>query len=668
VKSELYSKYNAYPIFLTEEAMDKFYLGFCNRTIWPLFHYFPSFAVYEEEYWDNYKSVNETFCDSVMDIIKEDDIVWIHDYHLMLLPKLIREKMPDIKIGFFLHIPFPTFEIFRLLPKEWSADIIKGLLGSDLIGFHIYDYTQYFLRCVLRILGYEHNMGEIITNERIIKADTFPMGIDFNKYYNAAKSQEVEEEIRELKKTFPDVKIVLSIDRLDYSKGIINRLKGFELFLQKYPEWHKKIILAIVVVPSRIGVPHYDQMKHQIDEVIGKVNGKFGSLEWTPILYQYKNLQLNQLVALYRISDVALVTPLRDGMNLVAKEYIAASCDKTGVLILSDMAGASNELGEAIIINPNNVNDIAAALKQALEMPEHEQINRNKIMQTRLKRYDVIRWAEEFLKELNNIKELQNKFATKILSNKLAERLLNNFVDSNKRIIFLDYDGTLVPIVSKPELAVPNEEINMILKKICELPNTDVVLISGRAKNTLQTWFGNLNINFIAEHGAWLKHINNDWETIKPLKNDWKKQIIPILEIHTDRLPGSFIEEKEYSIVWHYRRSDPELASIRAKELADYLVNFTANIDIQVLRGSKVIELRNSGINKGNAAIQFLSKNEYDFILAIGDDWTDEDLFKNLPEKAYSIRVGLTQSYARFNFHNYIEVIQLLKRLINTGK
>lgn len=361
LKSALISEFKAYPVFLSEMAMEKFYHGFCNKTIWPLFHYFPSYAVYDVDYWTNYKQVNEEFCKEILKILKPGDVVWVHDYHLMLLPKMLRDKAPDTAIGFFLHIPFPSYEVFRLLPSRWRKAILEGMLGADLIGFHTHDYTQYFARCVTRITGYEHNMNRINMGDHIAKADTFPMGIDFDKFHNAADSPEVVDKIDEIRSILPGCKIVLSIDRLDYTKGIVNRLRGYEAFLERSQDWHGKVTLIAVVVPSRVKVEHYQQMKKQIDELVGKINGRFGSVNWTPILYSYRYIPFEELIALYKTSDIALVTPLRDGMNLIAKEYIAAKTDGRGVLILSEMAGASKAMGEDVIINPSNIEEIADA-------------------------------------------------------------------------------------------------------------------------------------------------------------------------------------------------------------------------------------------------------------------------------------------------------------------
>ncbi len=665
VRSKVYSEFHAYPVFLSESTMEKFYEGFCNKTIWPLFHYFTSNVVYDGENWECYREVNRTFCDAIMEILRPDDVVWIHDYHLMLLPKLIREKVPGVPIGFFLHIPFPSFEVFRLLPSKWRRELLEGMLGADLVGFHTHDYTQYFLRCVLRILGYEHNMGQINLGDHLVKADTFPMGIDFQKFHDASTSTKVQAERDELKAVFADSKIILSIDRLDYTKGVISRLQGYELFLEKNPQWCNKTVLVLIVVPSRTQVEHYQQMKRQIDEAVGRINGKSGSIDWTPILYHYKFVPFSKLIALYSISDVALVTPLRDGMNLIAKEYVAAKTDGKGVLILSEMAGASKEVREAIIINPNDTEEIATALKDALEMPDEERIKRNLIMQSRLKHHDVTQWADSFIQTLRSIKETERCLDYKLLGLTSRAQMIDDFLKAEHRLLLLDYDGTLVEFAGHPQMARPTEEVSKILRLLSENPRNDVVLMSGRDRITLQSWFGTLNIGIVAEHGAWVKSKEEDWRLSKPLTNDWKPKILPILETYSDRLPGSFVEDKDFSLAWHYRLADPEMASIVSKELLDDLVNFTANINIQVLRGNKVIEVRNSGMDKGDAASYCISQNGFDFIMAIGDDWTDEDMFKVLPETAYSIKVGRAQSQAKFSVTCCADVIDLLRELAN---
>jgi trehalose 6-phosphate synthase/phosphatase len=655
-------KLNCWPVFLAEAEMENFYYGFCNRTVWPLFHYFPSYVEYEREFWLDFIKVNRIFCDALLEILHEDDILWIHDYHLMLLPQMIREKFPGIRIGFFLHIPFPTFEVFRLLPGEWRQEILRGMLGADLVGFHTNDYTQYFLRCALRILGLEHDMGRIMLEDRQVLVETFPMGIDFRSFHGAAREKAVKKERARLRKELKKTKAILSIDRLDYSKGILHRLQGFELFLEQNPGWRERAQLVMVVVPSRAGVTHYARTKKQIDEAVGKINGKYAALTWTPVLYQFRSLDFPALAALYSLCDVALVTPLRDGMNLIAKEYVASKSSGSGVLILSEKAGAAEELGEAILINPFYADEISRAIGEALDMPEDEQLKRLKAMQARLERYDVFHWAQDFMSHLDMIREARKKVEIRMLGG-CRERLLADFRPAAKRLIFLDYDGTLVPIVKHYSQAAPDEEILKLLERLCANGRNRLVIVTGRDRKTIGDWIPIKNCGFIAEHGAWRKEGAGPWVKTKALTAEWKEQILPLLEIYSDRLPGSFIEEKEFSLTWHFRNADPELGMLRAKELMDYLISFTANQDLQVLQGKKVVEVRNAGISKGLAASYWLGKSGFSFILAAGDDWTDEDLFKVLPPAAYSIKVGIASSLARFNVINFREIRNLLEEL-----
>lgn len=668
IKKEDYSKelqkQNFSPVFLSEKTMDKFYQGFCNKTLWPLFHYFTSFATYDEENWLTYKAVNEVFANKLMSIIEPDDIVWVNDYHFFLLPSLLRARFPHIPIGFFLHIPFPSYEVFQLIPKKWRFELLNGVLGSDLIGFHTHEYCHHFLKSVLLTLGYEHNMGLITTEDRLIKIHTFPMSIAFHKIQQIASSKETDGNKKKLLASLKQNKIILSVDRLDYTKGIINRLNAYELFLEKNSEWHKKITLILIVAPSRFNVSHYQTMKKKVDEFVGQINGRFGDVSWTPILYQYKSVEFPDLIALYNISDVLLVTPIRDGMNLIAKEYIASKTNKKGILILSETAGSAKELTESIIVNPNNIEEIVDAIKDALNLSEEEQIFRNNIMQRRLKNYDIIHWGNEFMNHLKQTKEQQILLSAKVMSPKEKDMFILDFNQAKQRLVLLDYDGTLVPYTATPKTAKPTPNVISTLCLLASDPRNHVVIISGRDKDTLNQWFYSLNLYLVGEHGAWIKEINENWKVLVPTTCDWKEPVIALLDKYVDRLPGAFIEEKEFSIAWHYRNADHEQSIQIVKELVDNLVNLVANGDLQVLCGNKVIEIRNASLNKGNATMHFISNNHYDFILSIGDDVTDEDMFKVLPDSAYSIKVGIGTSNAKFNIKNQNEVINLLNSLL----
>jgi trehalose 6-phosphate synthase/phosphatase len=381
------------------------------------------------------------------------------------------------------------------------------------------------------------------------------------------------------------------------------------------------------------------------------------------VWYLYQFLPFRILVALYNIADVALITPLRDGMNLIAKEFISSKLNGKGVLILSEMAGASRELGEALVINPNDKEEVANALREALTMPEELQIENNRLMQERLRRYTVVRWAEEFMEGLSAIKRIQQELYGTKLTHERKKKLIEKYLKSNKRLLLLDYDGTLTPFVKKPTKAKPDKELLKMLKNLSQNPKNTIVIISGRDKEILEEWLSSLKLDMIAEHGVWLKEKESTWQMIEPLRNDWKEEIRPLLEVHVDRTPGALIEEKEFSLVWHYRRVDPELALIRTGELKAALLDLLANFNVAVLEGNKVIEIKNVGINKGKAALHWLSKEDWDFILAIGDDVTDEDIFAVIPESEYSIKVGLGPSHAKFSVKSYREVRSLLKEL-----
>lgn len=648
------------PVYISKLYFDDYYQGFCNEMIWPLFHYFVQYAHYNKNYWDAYLRVNGIFCEKILEISKPDDLIWIHDYHLMLLPQLLRKSYPNISIGFFLHIPFPSSEIFRLIP--WCNEIIQGLLGADLIGFHTFDYVRHFLESIRRILGHEHTLGKVTFGNRIIKVDSFPMGIDFNKFSNSQKDSIVQKNISKLKKDIgKDYKVILSIDRLDYTKGIPERLEAFDIFLKNYPMFRGKVIFIMVAVPSRIEVTHYKLLKDQVDNLIGRINGKYGKIGWVPIWYLYRSFEFDELTALYSIADVLFLTPLRDGMNLVAKEYIATKVDQNGVLILGEMAGTAKELSEAIVINPNDQEKTADALKDALEMDVDEKKIRMKSMRARLKRYDIARWSKDFTDQLTRIKEEQKNMEARSLTRARRKNLIYKYRKSKRALFLLDYDGTLAPFNSRPELVFPDSELKKILAKLNKITKNSLIIISGRDRHTLEKWVDKFTTGLVAEHGVWIK--DDRWQMIDNLSDEWKENIRPILETFVDRTPGSFVEEKAYSLVWHFRKVDPALAVVRVGELMDVLLHITANLNVGVLEGNKVIEIKDTGIDKGRAAIQWISKIKPDFILSIGDDWTDEDVFEVLPDWAFSIKVGYEPSKARYNISNYYEVRKLLNEL-----
>lgn len=652
---------NMLPVFLSEEEIRDYYEGFSNGTLWPNFHYFTEYAIYEQELWESYVSVNQKFAKEAIKIIAAGDTVWVHDYQLLLVPELIRRKLPKTSIGFFQHIPFPSYEIFRLLP--WRKELVTGVLGADLIGFHTYDDMRHFLSAVSRIAGINSFHGHLELKGRRITVDSFPMGIDYDKYANTAKSSETKNKITMFRASLGHQKLMLSIDRLDYSKGITQRLHAFELFLEKYPEYREKVSLLMIVVPSRDQVEKYKELKEVIDEMVGRINGFYGRINWTPIHYFYRSFPLESLSAFYCMADVALVTPMRDGMNLVCKEFIASKLDKKGVLILSEMAGASRELSDALLINPNDVDAIVEAMYNALTMPVSEQVKRNTIMQRSLKRYNVHHWVSLFMDRLEDIKKFQETMATKQIDKQTLNHILAQYKNATSRLIFLDYDGTLAPFTVDPALSKPDVKLRRVIQGFMHDPKNNLVIISGRDKNILEKWLGSYNVDIIGEHGVWLKEKDKGWRTISKLSNDWKDEMRHVMELYVDRTPGSFIEEKDYSLVWHFRKAETGLGELRSRELAGHLSYLASNNSLQVIEGDMSVEVKNAEINKGRAASLWLEKNQTDFILAIGDDWTDEDTFKAMPENAVTIKVGLGNSAAKYSIPSHVEVLNLLQLL-----
>lgn len=659
------TKFDLSGVDIPHSVLDKYYGGFCNDTIWPLFHYFPSITVYDQEYFKAYAEANRLFFENLKKIIQPGDFVWVHDYQLMLLPDMIRSAFPDCDMGFFLHIPFPSYEVFRLLPRKWRESILRGLTGADLIGFHTNDYAQNFTKSVKRVLGYENAQSHIYTEDRVVRVDAFPIGIDYDKFHNAPALRPDSKEKSKLRKQLSGHKLIFSVDRLDYTKGLLNRLKAYEYFLEKYVRWREKVVFNMVVVPSRDNIERYKTMKKEIEATVGRINGDYSNLSWRPIIYQYKSLSFDELVALYDLSDVGLITPLRDGMNLVAKEYVASQKENIGMLVLSEMTGAASELIESIIINPTDVEETGDAIAKALETPAREKEQKIKKMQERIRNYNVFTWANDFFNQASEIHAKQKEMGVHFISSKEIYVIKCDYQKAKSRIIFLDYDGTLIPFSRYPEQALLNEKARNIIKTLTSDQINRVVIISGRDKNFLEDQFKTSNVTLISEHGFFVKEHGKDWETNLNLDMEWKENVKPALQEYVDRCTGSFIEEKFASLAWHYRNVDPDFAELRMNELKDDLSDVLKNYpNIQILEGNKVLEVKSILYNKGTVASNFLQQKKYDFILAIGDDKTDEDIFRAMPENAYTIKVGTNISNAKFNLRRQKNLYDFFQEIL----
>ena len=648
---------------IPESVNEKFYGGFCNDLIWPLFHYFPSMAVFGQGYFESYKKANELFYKELRKIIQPGDFVWIHDYQLFLLPAMVREEFPEASVAFFLHIPFPSYEVFRIMPDGYQKAILQGLLGADLIGFHTHDYAQHFLKSVRRCLGYDISLNTVTAEDVYARADAFPISIDFNKFHDAVLLPETEKYISRIRKQKRDRLLIFSVDRLDYTKGFLNRLSAFELFLERYPGMRGRVIFNMVMVPSRDTIVRYQEMKKEIEATVGRINGKYGTLDWNPIIYQYRSLKFNELVALYSHSDVGLLTPLRDGMNLVAKEYVAAQHKRAGMLILSELAGAAAEMGESVLVNPSDIGQMADAIHEALTMKDEEKHKRLEAMKNRIRDYDVFSWADDILRTTVKVKSDRESYRIRLINKDIEDRIITSFCKAASPVLFIDYDGTLVPIRELPELAVPEDKLVDLTARLAAV--TDLVIISGRNRDFLDKWFSEVNVTLVAEHGAFIRHAGGEWESSLGQDASWKEGIMPIMGRFTNRCKGSFVEEKRASLSWHYRNADEDLSALRAIELKGELEEMILNMPLQIIDGHKVVEVKMAGYNKGTAAMKLTASGKNDFILAIGDDKTDEELFAALPDSAVTIKVGKGPTKAAYNFTKQTSVTRFLERMID---
>lgn len=652
ITKTLLTRYKCVPVFLSEEEIEKYYFGFSNSTIWPMFHYFLSKSHQDQETWIAYSEVNKKFFDALSPYMKADAVVWVHDYQLMLLPGLIRSEFTEAKIGFFLHIPFPSFEIFRLL--IWRKEILEGLLGADVLGFHTHDYVRHFLNSSRRILGSEDHFNTIEYEGRRIYADAFPMGIDYEFFEKREGDLKVWQELASAEENLK-LRFILSVDRLDYTKGIPERISAFKQFLISNPEYKEKVCMILIIAPSRRQIDTYEDLLKEIRELISELNGELGTLNWIPVWFFYKGFSQEALINFYRHADLLLVTPLRDGMNLVAKEYLAARRDAPGTIVLSETAGAASQLVEAVIVNPNDLNAISAGIKQALEMPEEEKAIRTKVMRNRIRSYDVHFWAGEFIDTLNRkVAENASKIP-QINLDKNQNLVLEAYKKADNRCLFLDYDGTITGFKALPEHSGPDMELLSVLEKLVQDKKNKVVLVSGRDKEVMEKWFGHMEaLRLVATHGLWHKsEKNGKWHKTMAASNRWKKSVLPIMKLYTDYMPGAFIEEKDGSLVLHYRQCDPDMVSMKINELRETINVMIKNSTLELQEGNKILEVKDQRVNKGIAVEKVLGKNKWDFILAAGDDITDEYMFFGMPDDAFTIKIGLSPTAAKYRLKSY---------------
>jgi trehalose 6-phosphate synthase/phosphatase len=660
LESRLVEEHGYHPVFLNRNEICDFYNGFSNSSLWPLLHYMTNYVRYEKSWWQQYESVNQRFAEKILDVADKDDIIWVHDYHLMLVPSILRQKAPELKIGFFLHTPFPSYEIFRCHPKR--TELLHGLIGANLLGFHTFGYLRHFRSAVMRILGIDTDMSCINTDEGVCQLGTYPIGINSASFRNVLASDDFREKKEYYTDHFKGKKVVLSVERLDYTKGIPRRINAIDKFLEKWPN-RSNICFVFVAVPSRDEVTEYQELRDMVEYQIGRINGKYSTLDNVPVRFIHHSVDFTELCALYSLADVAMVTPLIDGMNLVAKEYAMCKSDGNGALILSEFAGSAHELFKAIKVNPYDVDMMAGAIEEALTMEQSDKTRRMTGMYERVSEYDAVFWANSFLSDLASLP--QRKPVTGTLPN--SKKTLKQRLKKAKKIaMFLDYDGTLREFQDSPEKAKPTVRINSLLKDIKDDRRIDGYLISGRKADNLDQWFGDSGLSLIAEHGFEMRESGQgQWRKLtESLDQSWKQQVRNVLEQYSGTVPGSFIEEKFSAIVWHYRRADPEFGEWKAKHLVNSLNEMKANLPVEVHEGAKIVEISSMQISKGGAVQKLIEGNKYDLVICAGDDYTDETMFRLEDPRVFSIKVGRSESAADTYVKDPDELMKLIKSIL----
>lgn len=649
ITAELFEKFNFMPIFLSKADAKNFYTGFSNSSLWPLLHYISPFARYKKSWWVSYQAVNNIFADTVLDLASTEDIIWIHDYHLMLLPGILRKRNPDLKIGFFLHTPFPSYELFRCHPNR--KELLDGMLGANLIGFHTFGYLRHFRSTVLRILGIEFEIDFIPHETNNTSIGTYPIGINSKKFLEELQSDDYRKCLDEYQKIYRDKKVVLSVARLDYTKGTERGLDAIEQYLSETDQ-QDNIVFIFIDVPSRESVKEYRNLLERLQARVGKINGKYATIKNVPIHFIHKSVNFTELCALYSLADVALVTPLIDGMNLVAKEYLVCQQDNNGVLILSEFTGAAQELSNAFIINPYNIDQVSETIKKAISLSRKEKQKMVESMKERVIKHDATYWADSFIGDLINQKHEKDVFAK---AEEISLETIQPFIEAKNIAFFLDYDGTLAELKSKPPDALPNGEISDLLSSLAAIKHIDIYIISGRKKEDMDQYFSQYGFNLIAEHGYFFRQHNaSDW-SIFDQKADlsWKSQIIDIFEHYSSTTPGSFVEEKKSSVVWHFRNSDPDFGAWKANQLVAQLSEMLSNLPVEIHHGKKIVEVNSNKINKGMVLEHFMFVNSYDCVLCSGDDETDESMFRLKDDKIISIHIGNNpKTSAKFRIDN----------------
>jgi len=659
---ELLEPLRCIPVFLSQEEFDGYYNGFSNAILWPLFHYHPGHCIFDDEYWLAYRNVNSNFGSVVSAHVPQDAFLWIHDYQLMLLPFYINHS----NLSYFHHIHFPSQEVFGIIP--WRSDLLDALLKCRHIVFQTEKDRVNFKDACLKYASKAHPDLFNTHSSLGTKVSAHPISIDAFDFSQTVQKNAVQTMTREIHDVFANQRIILSVDRLDYSKGILERLEAFRLLLKDFPQYREKLVLLMLVVPSRSDVPSYEEHKRKVDELVGNINSEYASLGWRPVHYYYQQVNRDTLCAYYAAADVCLVTSLRDGLNLVSKEYVACRTKNNGVLILSEMAGAAEELTYALKIHPYDIKQMVVAIAYALEMEKNEENARMTALKKKVFGYTVFDWLDTIFQEVFCMyEELKYSFEQN-LSSELAERLMIRFKNADSRYILLDYDGCIRELEPYPEMASPGNDILELLCSLQSVPNTQVLLVSGRSRKDMDLWFADCGITLIAEHGAWFKDNESGWTPLTENRVHDNRALITIVEKYALVLEGSFLEEKTSGVCLHFKMCFQDQLTETINKLENEVEDHITknNLPYRYKKTNELLEIHFSDCDKGQAIQKFVSFSKNAFILAAGDDDTDEDMFAALPKNAFTLKIGKKNTKAKIRVQNVGRFIEFLNHIAVT--
>jgi trehalose 6-phosphate synthase/phosphatase len=644
-------------VWLPAGVVENYYHGYANQVLWPLCHITLDRVYYRNKFWEDYRTANTLFARAVQEEVEGPSLIWIHDYHLCLVPRWLRDQSITAVLAHFWHIPWPDWSVFRICPQ--AHEILKGLLGNDLIGFQVPLFAKNFLDCAREGLGAEvdYERRTVRHEGHLTRLRDFPISIDFQKFKALAAAHRTGRQMERIRKKYRLTdRVGVGVDRLEYTKALIKRLQSLQLFFERNEKWRGRFTFIQVAVPTRMREP-YLTYKKTVEDLVGKINRKFGRPEWQPIVYLDTKIDHPDLVAYYRLADLAIISSVYDGMNLVAKEYTASQVDERGVLILSELAGAAEELEGAILVNPYNIEDFSEQIKKALLMPETERRGRMAALRKQVEEYDIHRWILDILGTMLHLSRSKSMTQRHVFE---GWEEIKRKIQGRAVFLFLDYDGTLTPIVSSPEQAdLPEEMRNRINRLQGKL---SLAVISGRSLKDIQNKVGLEGIIYVGNHGA-------EWGGVSQTLGMDGQYDRPLLEEYLGRLreataciPGTFIEDKTITASIHFRQVPiPYLG-----KLFHNLFNLSKKYDqVFALRsGKKVFEIRpRQAPNKGAAVLLILEKaGESRLPIYVGDDATDEDAFLALKERGISIAIGESR-YADYYLDSQSEMGELLDRL-----